>query len=77
MKTQNTGPAAAILALLTLIGFSGCGTTKTARLTAWRAAQYDVGGVERLAVLGFRAPADVASLAKEATLEKLQQSRGF
>lgn len=67
----------AIFAAMLLMGFSGCGTTKTARLTAWRAAQFDVGGVERLAVLGFRAPAEVASLAKEATLEKLHQSRFY
>jgi len=76
MKTRKKGVGMALVAMLILGGISGCGTTKKARLAAWRVAQYDVGGIERLAVLGFRAPPEVAASVESTALEHLNQS-GF
>lgn len=76
MKTRKNGLRMTLVAMLILGGISGCGTTKKARLAAWRVAQYDVGGIERLAVLGFRAPPEVAATVERTALEHLNKS-GF
>lgn len=66
-----------LLALVILVGTCGCTTTKTAKLLTWRPAQFNVAGVERLAVLGFRAPSNISSVVQETALNDLQQSRFY
>jgi len=77
MNAQTRYRLCSVLALMLLAGLSGCAKTKSAKLKTWRAAELDVTGIERLAVLGFRGKDDVAALTKQSTLQRLTSSRFY
>ncbi len=61
----------------TLITLAGCTSTQHVRLNRWQPVDFDVQGVDRLAVLTFAGKGEPAERARRAVLEKLQASRFY
>jgi hypothetical protein len=63
--------------LLVSIALCASGCAPTAKLTVWRPAELDVGGIGRIAVVDFQGEGDTGAIARSAVLAQLAENRHY